>query len=366
MNGRIAIEVKLGHMWFDDSVCEAVVDVIRGGKYIKGPNLEGFERDFAEFCGAKYAVGVSSGTSAILLSLMAMGIGHGDEVIVPSHTFIATASPAKLLGATPIFADVCSDTYTIDPVDVRKKISGRTKAIIPVHLYGHPCDMDEILAIARDHDLKVIEDACQAHGAAYKGRRTGTLGHVGCFSFFPSKNMTVLGDGGMVTTDDSDLAGEISMLRDHGRKEKYVHQMLGFNCRLSEIHAAIGRAQLAHLESWNQRRREIAARYSALLSKQLTCRPVEKSWAHHVYHLYVIRSRRRDELMAALARQGIETGIHYPVPLHRQPCLMSAASLPVTEGLVNEVVSLPMHPHMSDDEVDYVASKVNAFVEMVA
>jgi perosamine synthetase len=388
------MQIPLSKMYVDDRIHEVVSDVLDSGRYINGQNLKGFEGEFAGLCGTRYAVGVSSGTSAILLSLMALGIGEGDEVIVPSHTFIATASPAKYLGATIVYADIDPETYTIDPAEIKKKITPRTKVIIPVHLYGHPCDMDPINELARARNLYVIEDACQAHGATYHSHQTpatpqthrtpqtpatqatqqtqrtqqtertvGSLGDIACFSFFPSKNMTVLGDGGMITTNNGQLAQKVGMLRDHGRTQKYVHEMLGLNCRLSEIHAAIGREQLKHLADWIERRRAIAGRYNALLRASGVTVPVEREWARHVYYMYVIRAKHRDKLASYLKEKGIETGIHYPVPVHRQPCLKSDIRLPVTEKYVDEILSLPMYPQLTDEQVEYVASEVGNFTE---
>lgn len=357
------MEIPLSKMYVDNQIERDVLEVLNSGQYINGQNLHTFEEEFADFCGTKYAVGVSSGTSAILLSLMALGIGRGDEVIVPSHTFIATATPAKFLGATVVFADIDPETYTIDPADIRSKISTRTKAIIPVHLYGHPCDMGSLNELASGNNLHIIEDACQAHGARYKRKRTGSLGDIACFSFYPSKNMTVLGDGGMITTDNEELAQKVRMCRDHGRTQKYVHELLGLNCRLSEIHAVIGRDQLRHLAEWNARRREIAIRYNTLLDNCGVVVPVEREWAEHVYHMYVIRVGHRDELASYLKERGIGTGIHYPVPLHRQPCIKSDVPLPITEKYVNEILSLPVYPQLSNNEVDRVASAVKSFME---
>jgi dTDP-4-amino-4,6-dideoxygalactose transaminase len=293
---------------------------------------------------------------------MALGIGAGDEVIIPSHTFIATGSPAKFLGASLVYADIDPEIYTIDPADIERKITSRTRAIIPVHLYGHPCDMDPINELARANNIYVVEDACQAHSATYKGRKTGSLGDIACFSFFPSKNMTVLGDGGMVTTNNSELAQKVRMMRDHGRTQKYVHEMFGLNCRLSEVHAAIGREQLKHLAEWTERRRAIAVRYDTLLRYSGVAIPVERDWAKHVYYMYVIRVKERDNLASCLKEKGIETGIHYPVPVHRQPYLRSDIRLPITEQYVDEILSLPMHPQLRDEEVDYVASEVLNFM----
>jgi dTDP-4-amino-4,6-dideoxygalactose transaminase len=360
------MEIPLSKMYVDHRIEKVVLNVLNSGRYINGQNIKSFEEEFADLCRTRYAIGASSGTAAILLSLMALGIGEGDEVIVPSHTFIATASPAKFLGAALVYADIDPETYTIDPAEVKRKITRQTKAIIPVHLYGHSCDMDPINSLARKHNIYVIEDACQAHGATYKGKKTGSLGDIACFSFFPSKNMTVLGDGGMMTTNDSELAQKLRMIRDHGRTQKYVHEILGLNCRLSEVHAAIGREQLKHLAKWNERRRAIAAKYNVLLRDSGVIIPVEREWAKHVYHMYVIRVEQRDKLALYLKGKGIETGIHYPVPVHRQPCLMSDVHLPITEQYVDEVLSLPMHPQLSDEQVDYVASEVRNFTKDIA
>ena len=360
------MKISLSNMYVDDQIRQAVVQVLNSGQYIKGQTLRTFEREFADFCNTDYAIGVSSGTSAILLSLMALGVGAGDEVIVPSHTFIATASPSVFLGARPVYADIDPETYTIDPAEIRSKLSPKTKAIIPVHLYGHPCDMDLINKIAKEHGLFVIEDACQAHGATYQGRRAGSLADVACFSFYPAKNMTVLGDGGMATTNDEELARKIRMLADHGRAEKYVHELLGLNFRMSEIHAAIGVEQLKHVAGWNDRRRQIASKYNRLLRDLELVTPVEKDWAKHVYYMYVIRLKDRDRLASYLREKGIQTGIHYPVPLHRQPCVQSDSYLPVTEEYVDDILSLPMHPQLTDVEVEYVASSIREFVERSA
>jgi len=359
------MQIPLSKMYVDDEIRQAVLTVLNSGRYIGGQSLGNFEEEFASLCGTKYAIGVSSGTSAILLSLMAVGIGEGDEVIVPSLTFIATATPARFLKSNLVYADIDAETYTMDPAEVQKKITHRTRAIIPVHLYGHPCDMDPIREMAEANRLFVIEDACQAHGASYKGKKIGSLGDVACFSFFPSKNMTVLGDGGMITTNDGELAHRVRMMRNHGREQKYVHDLLGLNFRLSELHAAIGREQLRHIIEWNRRRREIAAQYDAMLGNSRVVIPTKSEWAEHVYHMYVIRLKQRDKLAEYLKGRGIETGIHYPVPVHRQPCLTPDpdVSLPITEKYVDEILSLPMHPQLSDKEVQYVASKIKFFLE---
>ncbi|MGP8337833.1 MAG: DegT/DnrJ/EryC1/StrS family aminotransferase [Methanosarcinaceae archaeon] len=357
------MNINFSEMYVDSDIKKVVEQVLDSGRYVKGDNLRHFEREYADFCNTEYAIGVSSGTSAILLSLMALGIKKGDEVIVPSHTFIATASPVKFLGATPVYIDIDPQTYTIDPAKIEAKITKNTKAIIAVHLYGHPADMDPIKELADKHDLTIIEDACQAHNAKYKGEKTGYLGDIAVFSFFPSKNMTVAGDGGMVTTSNEELAGKISMLRDHGRTGKYIHEMLGLNLRLSEIPAAIGREQLKHLDEWTDKRRHIAKKYNTLLNGVVET-PTEAQWAKHVYHLYVIRTEDRDDLSKHLNDHGISTGIHYPVPVHKQPCMQAGnISLPVTDACVDRILSIPMHPKLTGEQIEYISLKIQEWTK---
>lgn len=363
MGGK-EMKINLSEIYMDDQIKKEVIEVLESGRFIKGKQLKKFEHEFAVFCSTKYAVGVSSGTAAILLSLMTLGIGRGDEVIVPSHTFIATATPILFLGAKPVFADIDAETYTIDPKSIEECLTDRTKAIIPVHLYGHPADMDQINDIAHDNDLYVIEDACQAHGAIYKGKMTGSLADIACFSFYPSKNMTVCGDGGMVTTKNEELAEKVSMLRDHGRKEKYIHEMVGLNLRMSEISAAIGWQQLQHLSVWNEKRRHVAKLYNQLLSEvDKIATPVEKDWARPAYYMYVIRTKQRDKLAEYLKDNGISTGIHYPVPVHQQPIMEAYSnSLPVTEKVVDEILSLPMHPQLIYTQIKFITDTIETFV----
>lgn len=357
------MHINFSEMYVDDDIKRAVEQVLDSGHFIKGEQLRLLEQEFADFCNAKHAVGVSSGTSAILLTMMALGIGNGDEVIVPSHTFIASASPAKFLGATPVYVDVDPDTYTIDPNKIEEAITENTKAIIAVHLYGHPANMDSINDIASKHGIPVVEDSCQAHAAEYKGKRTGALGDIAVFSFFPSKNMTVAGDGGIVVTNNGELAQKISMLRDHGRNNKYTSDLLGLNLRLSEIPAAIGRQQLSHLSDWTDKRRQAAARYNKLL-RGVVETPSEAQWATHAYHLYVIQTNDRDGLAKYLNDNGVSTGIHYPVPVHRQPCMEAGdVTLPVTDKVVDRILSLPMHPQLTDDQIEFVAEKIQEWVK---
>lgn len=360
-------KISLCKIYVDDLMKEAAVNVLDSGGYIKGEQNKKLESGFAELCSVKHGVTVNSGTAALMLSLIALGIKKDDEVIVPSHTFIATASVVLHLGAKPVFVDIDPETYTLSVDDVKKKITKKTKAIIPVHLYGHPADMDRIMEIAEENDLKVIEDACQAHGAIYKGKNIGGIGDIGCFSFFPSKVMTVCGDGGMVTTNNKEIAEKIGMLRDQGRKkgEKYSHELLGFNFRLSELHAAIGRVQLKHLPDFIEKRRKIAKRYNeGVKGMKNVMTPKEKTWARHVYYVYTIRVKKRDELVAYLNNKGVATGIYYPVPVHKQPCItkiIKPCVLRETEKCAKEVLSLPMHPMLKDEDIEYIVENVKKF-----
>jgi dTDP-4-amino-4,6-dideoxygalactose transaminase len=358
------MKIPLVKVYMDDDIKRAVLEVLDSGWYILHERVNEFEKKFAEFCGVKNAVCVASGTAAIFLSLKALDIKHGDEVIIPSFSFIATANPILEVGAKPVFVDIDPRTYTIDPEKIIKAVTKRTKAIMPVHLYGHPADMDPILDIAKENDLYVVEDACQSHGAEYKGRRTGGIGNVACFSFYPSKNMTVCGDGGAVVTNDGEVAGKVRKLRDHGRVDKYVFDLQGYNLRFNEIQAAIGIKQLEKLPRWNEARRNIAKMYNKALYDLVTT-PTEESWAKHVYHLYVMRSKKRDELQKFLSNSGISTLVHYPVPIHEQPAITSIMgtqpTLRNTEKFAKEVLSIPMYPTLTVSEVDYVSGKIREF-----
>jgi len=360
------MNIPLVKVYVDDEIKKAVLEVLDSGWYILHEKVQEFERKFAEFCGVKNAVCVSSGTAAIFLSLLALDIKHGDEVIIPSFSFISSATPIIEVGAKPIFVDIEAKTYTVDPEKIREAVTKRTKAIMPVHLYGHPTDMDVILEIAEENDIYVIEDACQAHGAEYKGRKAGGIGHVACFSFYPSKNMTVCGDGGAIVTNIEEIAEIVRKLRDHGRRDKYVFELKGYNLRFNEIQAAIGIKQLEKLPGWNEARRNTARMYNQAL-KDLVITPVEEPWAKHVYHLYVIRTRKRNELKEFLSRQGISTLVHYPLPIHKQPAITSLLgaqpTLKNTEKFADEVLSIPMYPTLTKREVKYVSDKISKFFE---
>lgn len=339
-------------------VTQAVQRVLTKGSFVLGAEVEKFEEEFSKYAGAKYGIGVNSGSDALFLGLKALGIGEGDEVITVSHTFISTADAIIRNGAKPVFVDIDPDTYCIDVSRIEERITSRTKAILPVHLYGHPADIEPVTELARNYHLFVVEDACQAHGAEYRGRRVGGIGDLGCFSFYPIKNLGAYGDGGMIVTDDQELAGKLRMLRNYGQPQKYHHDFVGVNSRLDEIQASILSVKLTYLDKWNDKRRRVAKLYDELLGDSHVIKPVEKEYARHVYHLYVIRCKERDRLQQNLSANGIQTLIHYPIPVHRQKAYQGLAAdtdMPVTERICQEILSLPMHPFLGEDEVQAVA-----------
>jgi dTDP-4-amino-4,6-dideoxygalactose transaminase len=340
----------------------AVHAMLRGSDWILGSELEAFEHEFAAYCEAGHAVGTDSGLSALELILRAAGIGEGDEVIVPANTFIATALAVSHAGATPVLVDVDPQTDTIDPTALEDAVSARTKAILPVHLYGHPADMDAIGEVAASHRLLVVEDACQAHGARYRGRRAGSIGHAAAFSFYPAKNLGAFGDGGAVVTSSPDIAERVRVLRDYGQRRKHDHVVKGYNRRLDTIQAGFLRLKLRHLDDWNRRRRRHAAAYTELLAGSGVETPTPRDDVEPVWHLYVIRTADRDGLRAALADRGIQTGVHYPVPIHLQAAYADLergpGSYPVTELHAARGVSLPLYPEMTAAIVERVAAAV--------
>ena len=339
---------------------EAARRALRSGWYILGPELEAFEAEFAAYHGAAHAVGVANGTDAIELALRAAGIGPGDEVITVSHTAVATVCAIERAGATPVMVDIDEASYTIDPRAAEAALTPRTRALVPVHLYGQPADLPPLLALAERHNLALIEDCAQAHGARWNGRPVGTFGRAGAFSFYPTKNLGALGDAGAVITDDAELAARLRRLRHYGQVSRYEHLERGQNSRLDELQAALLRVKLAHLDEHNRTRRALAERYNATLTGVAT--PVVRPEAEHAFHLYVVRSPRRDALIAALGRTGIGTLIHYRTPVHLQPAYSDlgygAGSLPVTERIVREIVSLPLFVGLTEAEVDAVAQAV--------
>jgi dTDP-4-amino-4,6-dideoxygalactose transaminase len=360
------VDLKTQYKTIAAEVNEAIERVVDNADFILGRDVELFEREFADFCDAKYAVGLDSGTSALELALRAYGIGEGDEVITVSHTFIATVSAISYTGAAPVLVDVDRDTYNIDATQIEAAITSRTKAIVAVHLYGQPADLNPILAIARKHNLVVIEDACQAHGARYWSRRVGALADAGCFSFYPGKNLGAYGDAGMVVTNDAAIAEKVRLLRNYGQPEKYRHVTMGYNRRLDSLQAAVLRAKLPHLDQWNESRRHAARLYEELLGEVGEIKtPYASEESAHVYHLYVIQSPQRDRLVGYLKDQGVSTGLHYPTPVHLQPCYaqlgMGAGSLPETEAIASRVVSLPMFAEITTEQIDYVCARIKKF-----
>lgn len=365
------VDLKAQYRTIAAEVDEAMQRVIADTDFILGKEVELFEQEFAAYCEAKYAIGLDSGISALELALRAYGIGQGDEVITVSHTFVATVSSISFTGASPVFVDVDPVTYNLEPAQLEAAITPRTKAILPVHLYGQPAEMDEILAVARKYDLIVIEDACQAHGARYKGRRVGALGHAGCFSFYPGKNLGAYGDGGMLVTNDAELAEKVRMLRNYGQREKYHHVFLAYNRRLDTLQAAVLRVKLRRLDEWNAMRQRTAQLYSEFLQDQedIITLPRAASDRSHVYHLYVIQHPQRDALLASFHEHGISAGIHYPLPVHLQPCYENLnvlrGSLPITESLAARVLSLPMFPELSVEQVQHVCHQLTKSYEHV-
>jgi dTDP-4-amino-4,6-dideoxygalactose transaminase len=339
----------------------AIGEVIDSSAFAGGPFVARFEEEFAAFCDCKYAAGVGNGTDALWLALLAAGIGPGDEVITVPSTFMATAEAISYCGARPVFIDIDEKTYTMNPEGLEKAVTPRTKAIIPVHLFGQVADMDPILEFARSRGLLVIEDAAQAHGAMYKGRKAGSLGDVGCFSFYPGKNLGAFGEAGAVVTNDSSLAEKIRVLRDHGQIRKYHHTMIGWNCRMDGIQGAVLSIKLRHLEKGNALRRAHAKRYSEVLGGvEGISVPYASDRGEHVYHVYAIRTRSRDELMRRLSEQGVATGIHYPIPVHLQQAYAGLGygegAFPIAERCALEFASLPMFPELTADQVERVAS----------
>lgn len=354
------------HNEIREELDRAYASVMDSNYFIQGTECAKFEEEFAEYIGSKYCIGVANGLDAIYLILRAMGIGSGDEVIVPSNTYIATALAVSYAGAVPVFVEPEIETYNIDVTRIEEKITDRTKAIIPVHLQGRAADMDAVNAIAKKYGLKVIEDAAQAHGAKYKGTKIGTLSDAAAFSFYPGKNLGALGDGGCVTTNDKELADKIRAIGNYGSTEKYHHMYMGCNSRLDEMQAAFLRVKLTQLDKWNKARQEIAARYLAEIKNPLISLPLEVSADYeHVYHVFVVRCEKRDELEAYLKEKGIGTVKHYPIPMHLQPAYkelnIANGELPIAEEISITVLSLPMYYGMTDAEVSYVIDTINSF-----
>ncbi len=347
-------------------VDEAIERVIKNSSFIGGEEVRLFEEEFARYCDASCCVGVNSGTDALKFICMALGIEEGDEVILPVNTFIATALGVSSVGAIPVFVDCEDTTYNIDTEKIEEKITSRTKAIIAVHLYGQPAEMDSILSIAEKHKLHVIEDACQAHGAYYKNRRVGTFGVASAFSFYPGKNLGAYGDGGAVITNDVGITEKIKKLREYGQEEKYVHTEMGTNSRLDGLQAAILRVKLKHMDEWNDKRRSVAACYLGALNDFQIKLPVTRPERSHVFHLFVIETDNRDELLEFLKQKEIFCGIHYPIPLHFQGAYRElgykAGDFPVAERSASRILSLPIYPELKEEEINYIKDALNEFV----
>jgi perosamine synthetase len=367
---RSKVKIPLMKPAFGKEMEKAAVDALSNERFVLGESVLKFEEEFARYCNVDYAVSTNSGTDALQIALIALGIARGMRVMTSTASFIATSNAIIHAGATPVLADVCLETYTIDPQMMERAKGPRMRAVIPVHLFGYPAEMDAINEWARKHRVDVVEDACQAHGALYRGRKVGSLGEVACFSFYPSKNMTVCGDGGILVTNNEKVAVKAAKLRDCGRKSQYVHDLIGYTARLNTVNAAIGRVQLRHLDEWNQKRRRNAETYDRLLSDidGVFLPPKGDGETRPVYHLYVIRTKRRDNLKAWLETRGIQCGIHYTLPIHLQPIYkrmyrFKEGMYPKSEELCRTCLSIPMYPSLSNKEITFISDAVHGFFE---
>jgi dTDP-4-amino-4,6-dideoxygalactose transaminase len=360
------LDLKAQYRSIKPEIDAAIARVLDSCQFVLGAEVESFERDFAAYCGAAECIALNSGTSALHLALLAAGIGPGDEVITVPFTFVASIAAVIYAGALPVLVDIDPRSFTMDPTLIEAAITPRTKAILPVHLYGQTADMDRIVEIARRHNLLVIEDAAQAHGAKYKGRRVGSIGHIACFSFYPGKNLGAYGEGGAVTTSNPEYTRTIRMLRDWGQDRKYHHLLRGYNYRMEGFQGAVLGVKLRHLDRWTEARRSIAQKYNMLLANCEVETPTEMPWAYHVYHVYTLRANDRDSLHAALAAEGIQTGIHYPAPVHLQPAYADLGygpgAFPHSEKAASQVLSLPLFPEMTEAQIDAVTRVVQARV----
>ena len=362
------LDLKAQYTSIREDIEKSLQDVLDKTAFAGGPFVSKFEDEFAKYCQCKTAIGVGSGTDALWIALLQAGISSGDEVITTPNTFIATAEAISFCDATPVFVDIDEKTYNMDPKLIEKAITPKTKAIVPVHLYGQPADMDPIMQIAKKHRLLVIEDACQAHGAEYKGKKAGSIGDAGCFSFYPGKNLGAYGEAGAVVTNNDELAEKFRIFRDHGQAQKYYHSMVGWNARMDGIQGAVLNVKLKHLDKWNLARRKNAQLYTKLLADiKGVVVPTESDYAKHVYHIYCIRIDNRDLLIKTLAEKNIYCGIHYPVPLHLQDAYKSLGykkgNFPVAEKCTEQIVSLPMFAELSDAQIEKVAAEVKRFTE---
>jgi dTDP-4-amino-4,6-dideoxygalactose transaminase len=359
------VDLKAQYALIRQEVDAAMARVVSNADFILGSEVDAFEAEYANYCEAEHAVGLDSGMSALELGIRALGIGPGDEVITPAHSFIASSSAISLTGATPVWVDADPVTYNIDTSRIEAAITDRTKAIMPVHLYGQPADLDPILEIARRHHLFVVEDACQAHGARYRGRRVGAIGDVGAFSFYPGKNLGAYGDAGALVTNNAEVADRVRMMRNYGQRKKYEHVFLAWNRRLDTLQAAVLRVKLPHLDTWNEARRRNASMYDELLAGARLDLPRTTPDRDHVFHLYVVQTERRDEMLEHLAKDGIRAGIHYPVPIHLQEAYrdrgFGPGSFPMTEAMAPRLLSLPMYPELAENQMRRIADAVTRF-----
>lgn len=362
------VDLQAQYQTIKQDVLAAIESVLDGMQLFLGPQQKAFEQEFAAYCGCRYGISLSNGTDALHLALRACGISHGDEVITVANTFIATAEAISLVGATPVFVDIDPDSYTLDWRQLESALTPRTRAIIPVHLYGHPAEMEPIMAFARAHGLRVIEDASQAQGARYNEKPVGGLGDIACFSLYLSKNLGAYGEAGICVTNDEKLAETLCSLRDHGSAVRYQHEVIGMNARMDEIQAAILRVKLPHLDQWNEARRAHARAYDEQLRDLVEQIPLVKAWAEPVYYVYVVQVQGRDHFREVLQREGIATGIHYPIPIHLQPACAhygySIGSLPVTEAVTRRIVSLPMYPELTGEQIGRVVHAVRLAREL--
>lgn len=359
------VDLKAQYQTIKPEVNSAIKNVLESTHFILGEEVESFEQKFAKFQDAKYAAGVASGLSALEIGMRALGIGEGDEVITPVNSFIASSSAISFTGAKPILVDCEENSFNISPEEIEKKITKRTKAIMPVHLYGRPADMDQILRIAKKYNLMVVEDACQAHGASYKGKKVGSIGIFGAFSFYPGKNLGAYGDGGILTTNDEQLIKTVSSMRNYGQTKRYHHRYLAWNSRLDTIQAAVLLVKLKYLESWSKARLNAARLYNKLLKDTPVITPRIPEDSIHVFHLYVIRTPKRDLLSDYLNKEGIATGLHYPVPIHLQEAYKQLGhrkeDFPVSEKLSGEILSLPMFPELKEPQIEYISKTIKKF-----
>ena len=358
------LDLKTQYQSIRPEIDEAIARILHNCQFVLGSEVAAFEKEFATYCGASECIALNSGTSALHLALLAAGVGPGDEVITVPFTFVASVAAVVYAGARPVLVDIDPRSFTIDPAAIEAVITSRTKAILPVHLYGQPADIDPIMEIARRYKLVVIEDAAQAHGAKYKGRPVGSIGDITCFSFYPTKNLGAYGEGGAATTNSAEYARTIRMLRDWGQDHKYHHVLRGYNYRMEGLQGAILRVKLRHLERWTEARRALAAKYDQFLVDSEVERPSEMPWARHVYHAYTLRTADRDALQAALQEKGIQTAIHYPVPVHLQPAYADLVHAPLalsqSEKAAVEVLSLPLYPDMTDDQIQRVTQALSS------